>query len=98
MKTIILLSVLVTGCGSLVPYAEIGGGYQINKESDWHLRTEREWQCSNPFVYFEAGYEMKNNWSIGVNHQSHVQCGVPFDTKPETYSLDVRVTKRFGGN
>jgi len=85
---------LVSGC-VVSPYAEIGVAYQLDSYTDYWLQTERPHQCSNgPQGHFEVGVP-KNNWSLGLHHQSWWLCGGPLNTRPEVYQNDIRLTKRW---
>lgn len=96
---IVIALVAVTGCAGAKPYAEISLGYQLDKNSDWYVRTTRDWQCSENVKFAgELGLEFSNKWSLAYHHQSWVLCGGPFgSSKPELYADDIRVTKKFGG-
>lgn len=92
----VLLTLLVAGCGS-TPYFEVGVGYQIDKNSDWYVRTERPWQCSDNYQgHFELGLDWGDT-RLGYHHQSWFTCGDPFNSRPELYVDDVRLTHTFGG-
>ena len=100
MSNILLLVAVIflAGCATAEPYAEIGIGYQINTRTDWYLDTHREWQCSTqPKIHLEVGLETENNWKIGYHHQSWLACGGPFNSHPELYQEEIRITKKFGG-
>ena len=87
----------MSGCASS-PYAEIGLGYQIDGMSDYWLQTERPWQCSNLQFHGEVGLEFDSGWTVGYHHQSWLRCGKPLgNNKPEVYTDDIRVMKKFGG-
>ena len=90
---------LLSGCGTTTrPYLDVGVGYKIDHNSDWYLRTEREWTCDSPFrAHFEAGLEFPNDFSIGYHHWSNWACGGPFNKKPELYEDSIMFNKRFGG-
>lgn len=99
-KLIIMMGLLMVGCSSnkVAPYAEFGLGYQIDKNSDWWVRTTRPDQCSKqPQFHGEIGLEFPRNWKLGYHHQSWVLCGGPFNNDPEIYMDDIRLTKKFGG-
>jgi hypothetical protein len=85
---------LLCGCA---PYAEIGVGYQLDSHSAWTLRTEREWQCSNPQFHGEVGLEFEHQWTLAYHHQSWVGCGDPLNNKPELYQDHIQLSKKFGG-
>ena len=102
-KLLILLvvSLLGTGCayiGDPAPYGEVGVGYQIDSMSDWHVRTDREWQCEDNFqAHFEVGLDWGDT-RLGYHHQSWWSCGGPIGNgKPELYQDDIRITHTFGG-
>ena len=99
MKVVLIAIVLfLIGCASVEPYAEIGIGYQINKNTDWYLETQRDWQCSwQPQTHIEVGVETKSNWKIGYHHQSWLACGGPFNDHPELYQEQIKIIKKFGG-
>lgn len=94
MRFVFLL--LLSGCAAS-PYAEVGIGYQLDSNSDWHLRTDREWQCHNPQFHGEIGLEWDNDIKLGYHHQSWWGCGAPFNDKPELFTDDIRLTKKWGG-
>jgi len=96
--TLIVVLVLLTGCSTAKPYGEFSLGYQIDKNTDWALRTDQDWQCSDNLQFNGAvGLEFPNEWTISYNHQSWVLCGSPLNDKSELYQDDIRVTKKFGG-
>ena len=66
--------------------------------TDWHLRTEREWQCSDNWqAHFAVGLDWGDT-TLSYNHQSWWSCGKPFgEGKPELYTDDIRLVHRFGG-
>jgi len=78
-------------------YFDVGVGYQIDSMSDWHVRTERDWQCSQNW---EAHFGFGLDWgraSLGYQHQSWWLCGGPFNDRPELYSDRILFNYRFGG-
>ena len=93
------LILISSGCSTTPsPYLEIGIGYQLDEMSDWYLRTDRGWTCSNnENFHAELGVEMDNQWKVGYHHQSHVTCGGPFNSHPELYQDEIIVTKKWGG-
>lgn len=98
VRGLIPLVFLLTGCSTAKPYAEIGLAYQIDKNSDWWVRTTRPDQCSKqPQFHGEVGIEFPKDWKIGYHHQSWVLCGGPLNNDPEIYMDDIRITKKFGG-
>lgn len=95
---VISLILVVSGCAHVDPYAEIGIGYQIDHMSDWYLRTDRDWTCSNGDTFHaELGLEFDHDWRVGYHHQSHISCGGPFNSHPEVYQDEIILTKKFGG-
>ena len=94
-----ILLITLTGCSSTSPYLEIGIGYTIDNNSDWYLRTDREWTCKyNDTFHAEAGMEFDNGWTLGYHHQSHVSCGGPWKARlPELYQDEIIITKKWGG-
>lgn len=94
----IIIAVILSGCSSLNPYAEIGLNYQIDSETDYWVQTDRPWQCDrNPKFDGEVGVETRNNWSLGLHHESWVLCGTGVNRHPEVYSNDIRLSKKWGG-
>lgn len=88
--------VLFMGCAAPV-YFEAAVGYRVDELSDWYLRSERGWQCSEPWIFdAEFGYEFDNNVRLGIYHESQLFCGM-FNHKPELYSAKVRLSKKWGG-
>jgi len=96
---ILAMVVFLPACSSVKPYAEIGLGYQIDRNTDYWLETDRSWQCSKqPQFHGELGIELKHDWKIGYHHQSWLMCGKPFGGgQPEVYADDIRITKKWGG-
>jgi len=94
----------LTGCATVedktggAPYFDVGVNYQIDANSDWFVRTSRDWQCSKNW---QAEFEVGLDWgdtSLGYNHQSWYFCGGPFaHGSPELYQDAVKLTHRFGG-
>ena len=92
-----LAVVALSGCASS-PYAEIGLGYQIDSMTDHWVQTTNKDQCSKqPQFHIELGLEWANDWTLGYHHQSWVRCGGPFNDRPEIYTDDIRLTKKWGG-
>ncbi len=99
-----MLCFLASGCAAIKEhtggdvYFDVGVGYQLDERSDWYVRTEREWQCSENWqAHFELGVEWEKT-SLGYHHQSWWVCGGPFwDDRKELYQDDIRLTHRFGG-
>lgn len=96
---ILFLLVLPIGCSTNpTPYGTIGIGYQLDQSTDYWLQTERSWQCSKqPQAHFEVGLEFDHKLTIGYHHQSWYRCGGPFNDRPEVYTDDIRIQKKFGG-
>lgn len=93
-----LMTVILTGCGTTSPYLEVGVGYALDDNSDWYLRTEREWTCHSPATaHFEVGLELEHDLRVGYHHQSHWSCGGPFNDRPELYQDEIIITKKWGG-
>jgi len=99
MRYLPLLCLLLAGCGSTPsPYFDIGMSYNLDEFSDWYLRSDREWECSNKENFHaEIGLEFDHQWTIGYHHQSHLTCGGPFNNHPELYQDEIMIMKRFGG-
>ncbi len=95
-KSLILVAFLLSSCAHVKPYAEVGIAYQFDKYSDYISQTERSWNCNNPQLDVEVGIETRSHWQLGVHHTSWVNCG-SFNNKPETYSNDIRINKKFWG-
>lgn len=95
---LVTLLLLLAGCASNPePYLQVGVGYQIDANSDWYLRTDREWQCSDNFqAHFEVGLDWGKT-TLGYHHQSWWTCGGPFNDRKELYVDDIRLTHQFGG-
>lgn len=85
-----------TGGGVL--YFEAGVAWQFDNMSDYYLRTEREWQCSQNW---QAHFEFGLDWGkaqLGYHHQSWWVCGGPWwNDRPELYSDALTLTYRWGG-
>lgn len=99
MKKVLLciLAMGVAGCGTAAPYASVGVGYQVDQNSDWYVRTERDWQCDNPQAHFEVGLEFDHQVTVFYHHQSWYRCGGPFNNKPELYVDHIGIEKKWGG-
>ena len=92
---VLVVSLLFVGCA---PYLEVGVGYTIDQNSDWYLRTDRNWTCKNHDTFHaELGLEFKHQWRLGYHHQSHTSCGGPFNSLPELYQDEIILSKKFGG-
>jgi len=94
---LVLICFLLLGCETTEPYLELGVGYQIDSNTDWLLRTNRDYQCRNPQFHGEVGLETEDGWTLGYYHQSWLFCGGPFNNRAETYMDAIRITKKFGG-
>ena len=95
---ITLVIALLTGCSTAKPYAELGLGYQLDGMTDQLVQTGLKDQCSiQPQFHAELGLELPNDWSLGYHHQSWLFCGGPFNSRPEIYTDDIRLTKKWGG-
>lgn len=97
-KTILIALLGISGCAAQ-PYAKLAVGYQIDSQSDWYVRTDRDWQCSRNLPFQgELGFEWSTGWSAFYEHQSWVFCGGPFASgHPELYRDALWVGKKFGG-
>lgn len=98
MRICWLLLIFLPGCSGVAPYATVGLGYQIDDNTDYWLKTSQSWQCSKqPQFHAEVGLEFDHNLTVGYHHQSWVRCGGPFNSRPEVYTDDIRITKKWGG-
>lgn len=101
----LILLLFLSGCSYLEEttggtlYGEIAIAYQMDEHSDWYVRTEREWQCSDNWqAHFEGGIKWKNVWRgqdevrAGYHHQSWWSCGSPWNNNAELYQDDIRIT------
>jgi len=78
-------------------YLDVGVGYQIDNNSDWYVRTERDWQCSDNFQgQFALGWDFGAT-EIEYYHQSWYPCGGPFNNKAELYQDSINLRHRIGG-
>ncbi len=93
-KLILAAALLLSGCAA-TPYAEVGLGYQIDKHSDWYVRTERPWQGRNPQFHLEVGVK-SGRYRCGYHHQSWLLSGGSFNHNPEVYADDIRCTLHIG--
>lgn len=95
----LVLILFLLGCASAPePYLEVGIGYQIDAQTDYWLQTDRSWQCSRqPQAHFELGAEFDHDLKIGYHHQSWWRCGGIGNDRPEVYTDDIRITKKWGG-
>lgn len=95
---LILLVMVISGCAATPSlYCEGAIAYRWDETSDWYQRSERGWQCDKPFEFhLECGKEFKNNYKIGLHHESQIACGM-FNKKPELYKNDIRFSKKWGG-
>ena len=95
---LIIFLALLSGCASVKPFAELSIGAQMNGSSDELIRTDRKNQCDKN-VQFRAcaGIELPDDWMLAYCHQSWLLCGGPFNERPELYTDDIRITKKFGG-
>lgn len=100
LNKILIISVLLSGCSTWKPYAELGLGYQLESSTDYWLQTERSWQCDEqPEFIGELGLESKNKWTIALEHESWLLCGGPFGKgRPEVDSNRLKISKKFGGH
>lgn len=94
---------MLSGCAAIeqktggAAFFDVGVGYQIDEHSDWYVRTEREWQCSDNFQgRFAVGLEF-DEWEIEYFHQSWYTCGGPFNNRTELYQDSINIKHRFGG-
>lgn len=97
---LVLACILLLSACSSAPglYAEVGIGYQLDSRTDYWLQTDRDWQCKKqPQFHGEVGYEFPHDLRLGYHHQSWWRCGGPFNERPEIYTDDLRLTKKWGG-
>jgi len=95
---LILIVGVMSGCSTAKPYAEISLGYQLDGMTDYWLKTSNPDQCSRNVQFNgEVGLEFPHNWQLGYHHQSWLLCGGPFNHRPEIYTDDIRLTKKWGG-
>ncbi len=107
---LIVITLFLSGCATLKekgfdPYGSISLGSQINRHTDYFLRTDT-WdnQCPKN-VKVNAGVgiylPVPDKWylpdKVGIHHESFLLCGWPFNDDPEITSYDFRITKEIGG-
>ncbi|MCH8134803.1 MAG: hypothetical protein IIB77_02355 [Proteobacteria bacterium] len=101
MKSVLLIVVFLTGCASVEPlYFEASVGKRLDNYSDYWVQSARAYQCSKPWEFNgELGWEFEHDWRLGLHHESQLFCGKfgAFNSKPEIYTHDIRVTKKWGG-
>jgi hypothetical protein len=69
----------------------------LDKQSDWYLRTSRDWTCSTGEIFHaELGLEFDDDWTLGYHHQSHITCG-QYNNRPELYQDEIILRKKWGG-
>ena len=99
MTVFLVIVFILSGCtsGPPRPYLELGLGYQIDGNSDWYLRTERDWTCNTgETAHIELGVEFDHDLTLGYHHQSHLSCGT-WNSRPELYQDEIILTKKWGG-
>jgi len=100
-KLLVLLPILwvLGACASNPsPYMKIGMAYNVDDQSDWYLRSDRDWECSNKENFHaEIGLEFDHQITVGYHHQSHLTCGGPFNNHPELYQDEIIIEKKWGG-
>lgn len=98
---IALAALLLAGCGTLERatgadvYTTWGVAHQLDEQSDWYVRTGREWQCEDNWQAHVGVHAEWGQWTASFNHQSWLFCGT-FNSKPELYQNDIRLTRTFG--
>lgn len=101
MRNIILMVALVLpgGCAAAPSiYLEAAVAYRLDEQSDWYQRSDRGWQCDDPWEFhLEVGKEFKNNVKLGLHHESQITCGSGLNHKPELHKNDIRLSKKWGG-
>lgn len=96
MKKRLLVLLALQGCAAS-PYVEVGVAHQIDSLSDWFVQTDRPWQCHNPQFHGELGLEWDSKVKLAYHHQSWFGCGGPLNGRPEIFTDDIRLTKKWGG-
>ena len=107
-KGTLLLSLLYVGaCASGPPalYVEAGLVHQVDRSSDWMLRSEREWNGDGAFVEGRISLQ----WDHGIkcpelSTRTRLFTGAPFnkekvpeDMQQEMYNFDVACFWTWGG-
>lgn len=100
---IIVALVASSGCANVRPYAEVGLAYQLDDRSTRVVRRESKYQCDRGLQgQFELGLKIKeevlgenNHLRMGYHHESWVNCGSPFNEKPEISKDDVRLVYHY---
>ena len=94
----LLAILLLSGCAHVAPYCNVALSGQINEYSDELLHNDRDYQCSKNVKFdAECGVETRQHIKAGIRHRSNLLCGGPFNDRPETYELDVRISGEIGG-
>ena len=97
MKKMILSLLLLSGCASVEPYAEMEIKYAFPFSADYWVHQDRSWTCDEPYqLDLEVGGEFRKGWSAGIYHESFILCG-SFNHKPEIYENGLILKKKWGG-
>ena len=97
MRSLYALLFLLSGCAS-TPYYEIGLEYQLDDYTDYWLQTERSWQCNkNVKFHGELGLKWRDcvgsaDCKTGIDHESWLLCGGPFNDRPEVDSNGIKIS------
>ena len=96
-RLVLIATILVlSGCGGM--YGKVGLAAQVDRNTDYWLQTDRDWQCSkNVQFHGEVGYEFEHDVTVYYHHQSWLLCGGPFNDAPEVYTDRIGIDKKFGG-
>ena len=102
MKLFLLL--MLVGCASPKPYAELYLVYEPEGLQDEILKQHRgtpgnQWKGQNPYITGEAGFEWPKHYRIGIESGTSLFVGAPFNrsTPEELYWLKVKFGKKWGG-
>jgi len=90
-----LFLLLLTGCAG-EPFVEMSAGYALNVQ-DWETKKHHvnHYDCRGAFQ-LKAGVE-NEDYSVGFAHDSHIECGAPFNDHKEFYRDYFFISKKWGG-
>lgn len=92
----LLILFAMTACSTWKPY---GYAYVVDPvEADHWVHPKQSWTCDAPWFLAGVGGEYyKGGFRVGLHHYSAVQCGGPFNHKPEVHWSGIAIGGDWGG-
>ena len=102
MRKYFCIALLLAGCSSVKPFVTLGLGGNLNGTDYW-VHPDRSWQCRGTKFVGDVGVESSHQqwyldkWSAAFRHSSYLDCGGPFNQRPEVTEESWLISKKIGG-